>query len=115
MGRISSLELEVYEGILSTMMAEIDEIPIKAPDLNIYLKSSFDTVMYRIGLRGREYEQDQELIDYYYQLWTGYDAWLADEYRASDVLIVDMDRLDIVNNPEDARWLIEAVKGKLKK
>ena len=114
LGRISSLELQVYEGILSTMMAEIEEIPKKAPDLNIYLKSSFETIMNRIALRGREFEQDESLLEYYRTLWTGYDEWLEKEYRASGVLVVDMDSLDIVNNEKDAEFLVSAVQRKLK-
>lgn len=113
LGRISELELQVYEGILATMMAEIDEIPVKAPDLNIYLKSSFDTVLNRIGLRGRDFEQNQELVDYYRTLWEGYDAWLEKEYRASEVLVIDMDEIDIVNNPDNAMWLVKQVQEKL--
>lgn len=114
LGQISSLELEVYEGILKTMMAEIEEIPKKAPDLNIYLKASFDTVLERIGLRGRGFEQDAGLIDYYHKLWSGYDAWLQEEYCSSDVLIVDMDKRDVVNNPADAEWLLNEVEQKVK-
>lgn len=113
LGRISSLELQVYEGILSTMMAEIEEIPVKAPDLNIYLQSSFNTVMERIGMRGREFEQNQALVDYYRTLWEGYDSWLYKEYQASDVLVIDMDELDVVNNPENALWLVKKVEEKL--
>lgn len=113
LGRISTLELEVYEGILSTMMEEIAEIPKKAPDLNIYLKSSFETIMKRIAMRGRDFEQDEGLVEYYRILWSGYDAWLEQEYQASDVLVVDMDVRDIVNNPEDATWLINTVREKL--
>lgn len=113
LGHMSSLELEVYEGLLKTMMAEIDEIPKKAPDLNIYLKASFETVLKRIGLRGRGFEQDQGLRDYYYKLWSGYDEWLQKEYKASDVLIIDMDNRDVVNNQEDADWLTNQVRTKL--
>ncbi|MEC3420815.1 deoxynucleoside kinase [Bacillus thuringiensis] len=114
-GTISDLEMSVYENLLAAMMEEIDGLPYKkAPDLNIYLKASFETVMNRIGLRGREYEQDEGLIEYYRTLWEGYDEWLHKHYKASDVLIVDMDTTDIVNNPEDAKALVEQVKAKLK-
>jgi len=114
LGRISELEFKVYEGLLNEMMQEIDGLPYKkAPDLNIYLKASFETVMYRIGLRGREFEQDVALIDYYRTLWAGYDEWLEKHYKASDVIIVDMDKTDVVNNPKDAEKVVAEVKAKL--
>lgn len=114
LGRISDLEFRVYEGLLHEMMKEIDGLPYKkAPDLNVYLKASFDTVMHRIGLRGRDFEQDESLVDYYRTLWEGYDEWLEKHYTASNILIVDMDNVDVVNSKEDAEQLIKSVKEAL--
>lgn len=113
LGRISDTEFKIYEKLLSNMMEELEELPKKAPDLMIYLKASFETVMYRIGLRGRDFEQDISLIEYYRTLWQGYDEWLLNNYKASEVLIIDMDKTDIVNNPEDAVKLCSQVESKL--
>ncbi|WP_277539763.1 deoxynucleoside kinase [Bacillus sp. 159] len=113
LGRISDLEFQVYENLLNNMMEELDELPKKAPDLMIYLKASFETVLYRIGLRGRDFEQDNSLIAYYRTLWEGYDDWLFNHYKASQVLVVDMDKLDVVNTPEDAEQVVQEVKQKL--
>ncbi|MDF3255016.1 deoxynucleoside kinase [Bacillus velezensis] len=113
LGRISDLEFQVYENLLNNMMEELDELPKKAPDLMIYLKASFETVLYRIGLRGRDFEQDTSLIAYYKTLWEGYDDWLFNHYKASQVLVVDMDKLDVVNTPEDAEQVVQEVKQKL--
>ncbi|MHC5291102.1 Deoxyguanosine kinase [Bacillus licheniformis] len=114
LGRISALEFQVYEGLLNEMMKEIDGLPYKkAPDLMVYLKASFETVLFRIGLRGRDFEQDQGLIDYYRTLWEGYDEWVHTHYNASDVLIIDMDKTDVVNNPDDARRVVSEVKERL--
>ncbi|WP_426446590.1 deoxynucleoside kinase [Paenibacillus sp. S-38] len=113
LGRISPLEFEVYEGLADNMMTELAELPKKAPDLMVYLKASFETVMYRIGLRGRSFEQDASLVEYYRLLWSGYDNWVMNHYHASEVLIVDMDRTDVVNRPEDAVRLVNEIKAKL--
>lgn len=113
LGRISDLELQIYEGILKVMLAEIEEIPKKAPDLNVYLKSSFETVLERISMRGRDFEQDDSLIEYYKTLWSGYDEWLQKEYTASDVVILDMDTLDVVHNEEDADFVIREISNQL--
>lgn len=113
LGRISELEFEVYEGLLNNMMEELDELPKKSPDLLIYLKSSFETVLNRIKIRGREYELDEELVDYYRLLWQGYDEWVLNNYNYSEVLILDMDNMDIVNNVEDRTEMVRLVEQKL--
>ncbi|MBS5985487.1 deoxynucleoside kinase [Clostridium paraputrificum] len=114
LGRISELEMKIYEDLLENMMEELKEIPKKAPDLMVYLKGSFDTVMNRIKLRGREFEVDDSLMEYYKFLWEGYDYWVNNCYSASDVVIIDMDRLDVVNSEEDKKELIRLVEEKLK-
>ncbi|MFE6760825.1 deoxynucleoside kinase [Streptomyces sp. NPDC057689] len=110
LGRISALEMQVYEGLLAEMMREIDGLPYrKAPDLMVYLKADFETVLLRIGLRGRDFEQDTGLVEYYRTLWSGYDDWVREHYSASDVLVIDMNRTDVVNNPEDAERVVREV------
>lgn len=116
--RITPLEYEIYENIFSEMMQDVAEyneaFGTKAPDVMVYLRASFETVMYRIGLRGRDFEQDEKLIDYYRFLWEGYDEWVYESYNASEVVTIDMDKMDVVNNAEDAKKVVEVVKGKLK-
>lgn len=113
LGRISDLEFQVYESLLDNMMEELKELPKKSPDLMVYLKASFETVLYRIGLRGRDFEVDESLVDYYKKLWEGYDEWLLNHYDASEVLIIDMDETDVVHNHEDAKAVCKQVEEKL--
>lgn len=114
LGNINDMEFSIYEGLLEEMMKEIEGLPYKkAPDLNVYLRGSFETVMDRIFERGRDFEQDEELVEYYRKLWEGYDDWLENYYSASDTLIVDMDKTDVVHNPQDAQDLVEQVKDLL--
>lgn len=114
LGRISELEMSIYENLLENMMAELQELPKKAPDIMIYLKGSFDTVINRINLRGREFEIDDSLKEYYHFLWEEYDNWVNEHYNASEVLTIDMDVMDVVNNEDDKNKLIEMVEKKLK-
>ena len=114
LGRITELEMSIYENLLDNMMAELEELPKKAPDIMVYLKGSFETVLERIRLRGREFEIDESLKEYYHFLWKDYDAWVQNSYKASQVLIIDMDNMDVVNNEEDKIKLIEMVEEKLK-
>lgn len=114
LGRISELEMQTYEGLLNNMMSELDELPKKAPDVMVYLKGSFETVMKRINLRGRDFEIDDSLRDYYHFLWEDYDNWINNYYNTSEVVIIDMDNLDVVNNEEDKEKLIKTVEEKLR-
>ncbi|MFQ6880947.1 deoxynucleoside kinase [Clostridium sp.] len=114
LGRISELEMNTYEGLLENMLEELKELPKKAPDIMVYLKGTFETVMKRINLRGRDFEVDENLKEYYHFLWEDYDNWVNNHYNASEVLIIDMDTMDVVNNEADKHKLIEMVEEKLK-
>ena len=114
LGRISELEMNIYENLLNNMMEELESLPKKAPDIMIYLKGSFETVINRINLRGRDFEVDDRLKEYYQFLWRDYDNWVNNHYKASQVLIVDMDNMDVVNSEEDKDKLIKMVEDKLK-
>lgn len=113
LGRISDLELELYREISVEMLEELDGFPKKRPDLMVYLTGSFDTVLSRINKRGRDYELDPDLVEYYRFIWEGYDEWVNNCYNESQVITIDMDKFDVVNNPEDAELLISMVKEKL--
>lgn len=113
LGRISELEFKIYEDLVDNMMQEINELPKKAPELMVYLKGSFDTVIDRIMSRGRSFEINPELKEYYFEVWKGYDDWVINHYDASEVLIIDMDVTDVVNRPEDAARICREVDNKL--
>lgn len=114
LGRISGLEMEIYENLLGNMMEELQELPKKSPDLMVYLKGSFETVLARINQRGRGYELDPELEDYYRVIWGGYDSWVTNHYKSSEVLVIDMDVIDVVNNQSDKTEVIRLVEEKLR-
>jgi deoxyadenosine/deoxycytidine kinase len=113
LGRISELEFKIYEDLVDNMMEELNELPKKAPDLMVYLKGSFDTVIDRIMARGRSFEINPELKEYYFEVWKGYDEWVLNQYAASEVLIVDMDHTDVVKSNADALKVCRAVEEKL--
>ena len=113
LGRISQLESDLYDEILEEMVKEIDGMPKKAPELMVYLKGSFEKVLERIKKRGRGYELDDALKQYYIELWKGYDEWIYNCYKASPIIVIDMDNMDVVNNSEDAQKLVQIVTDKL--
>lgn len=109
LGRISELEFEIYKSLLNNMLEELDELPKKAPDLMVYLKGDFETFLNRIVGRGREYELDEELYDYYYKLWQGYDNWIQEYYTLSEMVVIDIDKYDYVNNQEDRKEVLKLI------
>lgn len=114
LGRISELEFKIYEDLVENMMEELNELPKKAPDLMVYLKGSFDTVIDRIMARGRSFEINPELKEYYFEVWKGYDEWVINNYNASEVLVIDMDYTDVVKRPEDAIRVCNEVDERLR-
>ncbi|WP_198138248.1 deoxynucleoside kinase [Neobacillus jeddahensis] len=113
LGRISELEFKIYEELVDNMMEELKELPKKAPDLMVYLKGSFDTVIDRIMARGRSFEINPELKEYYFEVWKGYDEWVLNQYDASEVLIIDMDTTDVVKSNADSLRVCREVEEKL--
>lgn len=113
LGRISKIEMSIYESLLNNMMEEIESLPKKRPDIFIYLKGSFETVLKRIKSRGREYELDDKFESYYRYIWEGYDNWMYNIYDKSDVLTIDMDKFDVINNQKDKEELLRLLKNKL--
>ena len=113
LGRISDLEFSLYEDLLNNMLEELEGLPKKSPDLMIYLSGSFETILERIKKRGREYELDEALVSYYYTLWEGYDNWIKQHYKASEVLIINIDEIDYVNNEEHKQKVLSMIEQKL--
>lgn len=113
LGRISDLEFKLYEDLLDNMLEELEELPKKSPDLMVYLSGSFETILSRIKARGRGYELDESLVEYYRVLWSGYDEWIDSKYDASEVLKIDIDKYDYVNNIEDQKEVLSMITKKL--
>lgn len=113
LGRINELEFSLYEGLLNNMMEEIQELPKKSPDLMIYLSGSFEKTLERIQKRGREYELSEDLRDYYFKLYEGYEDWVDHHYNASHVLKINIDEFDYVNNEADKQRVLALVENKL--
>ena len=71
---------------------------LSPPDLIIYLKASVPTLLHRITLRGRDYEQAISNI-YLEQLGVLYEKWVA-KFTLCPILTIPADNLDFVENPE---------------
>lgn len=114
-GNISDTELTVYLSLLDNMMSELKQLPKKAPDLLVYAETDFETILYRIKKRGRDYEQYDEnngLRDYYYKMWTAYKNWF-EEYDVSPKLKIDLQQYDL-ELPENQAAVLKLIDDKLK-
>lgn len=109
LGRINKFEFKLYKDLLNNMMEEIQNLPQKAPDLMIYLHGSFETIVNRILTRGRSFEVDAGLLDYYKYLWSGYNNWIDKYYNYSRVIKLDIDKIDFLNNKSHREDLIHKI------
>ncbi|NLN24207.1 MAG: deoxynucleoside kinase [Bacteroidetes bacterium] len=99
----------VYENYCS--LFELMERVSESPDLFIYLRSTVPNLVKQIYQRGREYETSIS-IDYLNRLNERYEAWIH-EYDKGKLLIVDVDKIDFVNNPEHLGEVINRVDAEL--
>jgi deoxyadenosine/deoxycytidine kinase len=84
---------------------------VKGPDLLIYLRSSIPNLVAQIHKRGRDYENTIS-IDYLSRLNERYEAWIT-KYDKGNLLIIDVDNLDFVANPEDLGDIINKIDAQI--
>ncbi len=84
---------------------------VTPPDLLIYLRADIKSLVGNIHKRGRDYENSIS-IDYLSRLNERYEAWITN-YTKGKLLIIDVDNLDFVKNPEDLGVIIEKVNAEI--
>ena len=80
---------------------------ISPPDLLIYLKSTVPNLVNQIQKRGRDYENSIS-IDYLNRLNQRYEQWIK-EYNKGKLLIIEVDNINFVDNPEDLGDIINKI------
>ncbi len=106
MGLMSNRDFSNY-----TSLFELMEGFVGAPDLLIYLRSSIPNLVKQIHSRGRDYENSIS-IDYLSRLNERYEAWIHG-YDKGKLLIVDVDKNNFVDNPEDLGDIINRITAEL--
>ena len=104
-GNLSERDYNTYMDTYNVMMAVVKE-----PDLLIYLRSSIEHLVAQIQKRGRDYEQSIS-IEYLGGLNQRYEQWIA-SYKGK-LIIVDADRLDFLNRPEDFALITDRIDAEL--
>ncbi|WP_458627746.1 deoxynucleoside kinase [Winogradskyella sp. PC D3.3] len=106
MGLMTNRDFENYSSLFELM-----ESFVKGPDLLIYLRSSIPNLVNQIHKRGRDYENTIS-IDYLSRLNERYEAWIS-KYDKGNLLIIDVDNLDFVANPEDLGDIINRIDAEI--
>jgi len=106
MGLMTSRDFDNYSSLFNLM-----EEVVEGPDLLIYLRSSIPNLVKQIHKRGREYESSIS-IDYLSKLNDRYEDWVTN-YKKGKLLVIDVDELDFIINPEDLGTVIQKIDAKL--
>ncbi|WP_291869269.1 deoxynucleoside kinase [Maribacter sp.] len=106
MGLMTNRDFKNYSSLFELM-----ETLVQPPDLLIYLRSSIPNLVSQIHKRGRDYENSIS-IDYLSRLNERYEAW-AHKYNKGKLLIVDVDNLDFVDEPEDLGTIINKIDAEI--
>ncbi|MDR0899916.1 MAG: deoxynucleoside kinase [Lactobacillaceae bacterium] len=113
LGRATQTEVDIHKSLLDNMMETLVGVPAKDPDLLIHIKVSLDTMLSRISKRGRDYEQDPSLYDYYKTLNDRY-VEFYENYDRGPKLQIDGDVYDFVDSSDAAQRVMEMIDNKLK-
>ena len=106
MGLLTNRDYKNYNSLFDLM-----ENLVTPPDLLIYLRADIKTLVGQIHKRGRAYENSIS-IDYLSRLNERYEAW-ASKYDKGKLLIIDVDEIDFVENPEDLGKIIDRVDAQI--
>lgn len=102
-------ELRLFQRLFHTLNASFPK-----PSLLVYLHRSVDDLLSNIAKRGRAYEQDIS-ADYLLKIQHAYYDFFRMVEHDLSILILDIEGLDFVNNPEHYHMLIEQMAQKYPK
>lgn len=105
-GFLSKRDFENYFSLFKSMTTVI-----QPPDLLIYLRAGIPKLTEQISKRGRDYETSIS-IKYLEDLNRHYESWIS-EYKDGKLLIVDVNKADFVNNPEDMHSIVKRIDAEL--
>ncbi|MFI0428193.1 deoxynucleoside kinase [Mariniflexile sp. HMF6888] len=106
MGLMTNRDYENYKSLFDLM-----ESLVKGPDVLIYLRSTIPNLVSQIHKRGRDYENSIS-IDYLSRLNERYEAWIHG-YNKGKLLIIDVDKLNFVDKPEDLGHVINTIDAEI--
>ena len=106
-GDMDPYEYQIYKELFNNMIEHV--VP---PNLMIYLKVSPIEAVRRINKRGRSFET-QNNSDYWFTLNNNYDNFFH-EYTWSRLLVIDVEKIDFVNNELDKTLILRKIEEEIK-
>lgn len=103
---LSESDFAIWERLFDTLAPETPD-----PDLTVYLKAETDVLLDRIQTRNRPFERDITR-DYIERLNRSYDRYF-DDWEGSDLLTIDVSRLDFVGSDADYAAVIAMIDHKV--
>ena len=101
---LSDAELALYDQVLRAVAMDLPQ-----PHLVIYLQSDADVIMQRIRRRNRDFENSLDM-DYLRRIIAAYDHFFF-HYQQTPLLIVQTDKLNFADQPQDIDALLERIRG----
>lgn len=108
----NSMSPEDYQTYQELFAAMVYSPYFNPPDLIIYIEGTFDEIMNRINIRGREMEKDTD-IEYWRNLYKRYITWI-EEFNLCPVLRINISEYDI-NDDNSIDLIIEKANKILEK
>lgn len=105
-GNMSERDYRTYRDLYEAMM-----LYLPPPDLVVYLRASVSTLLQRIRMRGRDFEQDVS-SEYLEQLSELYEEWI-ERFTQCPVLMVPSDNLDFVKHDGHMELIVAKIVEKL--
>ncbi|RSK48269.1 deoxynucleoside kinase [Hymenobacter rigui] len=105
-GLMAERDYQNYLSLFNSMISMVNP-----PDLLLYLRADLPKLVSQIEKRNRDYENNIK-IEYLKHLNEHYEDWIR-SYDHGRLLIVDVNNLDYVNNPEDLSVIIEKINSTL--
>jgi len=106
-GHMTERDYRTYRELYGAMM-----LYLPAPDLVVYLQASVPTLLQRIRMRGRDFEQDVS-TEYLEQLNQLYEEWI-ERFSLCPVLTVPSDKLDFVKYNGHMELIVAKIVDKLR-
>ncbi|HEX8228709.1 MAG TPA: deoxynucleoside kinase [Chloroflexia bacterium] len=105
-GNMSEADWQTYYDLY-----ELATTIVRPPNLVVYLQATVPTLLSRIELRGRDFEQGIQ-PEYIAQLNELYEDWTA-RFNLCPVLTINTDGMDFVRNPEHMEQIARRIRDRL--
>jgi deoxyadenosine/deoxycytidine kinase len=105
-GLLNDRDYQTYLDIYQTIKPFVTP-----PNLMIYLRTGIPKLVRNIQERSRAFENSIRL-DYLRDLNNLYEQWIT-EYKESNLLVIEADKIDFINNVEDFAYIVRLIESEI--